>query len=138
MDDHPRGLVDDEDVVVLESDVERDVLPRDLARRRWWLPYRDLLALARAVAGLLATAVDEHVTVGDQCRGVIAGDVEAQREQDVEAGCVDGSRKAFTHLSREAGACSRELNRASSRLPAPGSQLRHGSRLDLPAAAPTP
>ena len=68
MHDHARGLVDDDDVVVFEHNVERDLLPDDLARWRRRNLDSDAIAGVRAVARAFTAVVDRHVAVRDQRR----------------------------------------------------------------------
>ena len=86
MHDDARGLVDDDQVLVLEGDLE----PRDRrvdgrrVRRAILLEHLDPLAAAHARPLARRRAVDEHETGGEQARGLRAR-AERPGEERVEA-----------------------------------------------------
>ena len=67
MDDHPGRLIHHQQRVVFIDDADRDIL----AGNDPLFDFRDLdpnnFAHFRPVTGLLAAAVDQNVSVGDQC-----------------------------------------------------------------------
>jgi hypothetical protein len=65
MDDHPCGLVDDEEVLVLEGDPQRDVLALERPRRGLRLEL-DRLSPGQAMALRSRTAVDGDLARVDQ------------------------------------------------------------------------
>src|SRR6185369_14644125 len=70
---HPRGFVDDYDIVVLERDGDGDVLGEYLPARGRWDRDDDLLAGGGAVRSALSPTRDEHTSVGDQRGRVVSG-----------------------------------------------------------------
>src|SRR5512140_94350 len=85
---HTGRLVDHEHVVVLVHDVERDVLAEYFTPRRRRNLDRDWLTRPRTITGALSATGDENVSLGDQRRGLIAGDVEVRGDEDVETRCL--------------------------------------------------
>jgi hypothetical protein len=90
MDDHPRGLVHDEQPLVLVDDPKRDRLGDDVSPRR----RRDVdghsLPRPRAVAGLFAATVHRDLSSGDQRRGLRTGQPALGRDDGVESAALGG------------------------------------------------
>jgi len=90
---HPRGLVDDEHVVVFVRYVQWDgfgVYRSPLRRRNL---HSDVLTGAEPVAGFLTATVHHDASVGDQCRRLIPGQVECFGNGDVETTPVARGRE---------------------------------------------
>jgi hypothetical protein len=115
VDDHPGGLVEDEDVVVLVDDGERDRLGLELGGRR----RRDLdvhaLATAQAVRGPAGRAVHPHAPGGDQRLQAGAGELgHGLGQPAIQAGAGGGgghTEPPGRHLEagRGAGRASRRM-----------------------------
>jgi hypothetical protein len=85
---HSRGLVDDENVCVLEYDGERNIFADHLAAHRWRYVDRDTLTLARSITRSFASPVDENVPPGDQRRRLVTRQIELCGDGNVESGKV--------------------------------------------------
>src|SRR5919197_2800488 len=66
VDDHAGGLVDDDYLLVLVDDVERDLFGREFRRRRRGQLDLDALARPQLVRRLRRAPADEHVAVLDR------------------------------------------------------------------------
>jgi len=101
--DHPCRLVDDEDVVVLEHHREGNRLAEHRAGRRRRHVDVDPFAPRRAIARAFPPTADEHLPVCDQRRGLISGDPEVLRDQEIEARRVvrrvEAPAAAFRHCA---------------------------------------
>jgi acyl-CoA reductase-like NAD-dependent aldehyde dehydrogenase len=82
--DHPRRLVDHDEVLVLVHDLERDRLADDLAAGRLRHVDHDGLAAAQTQPRLLAPAVDQRLAVREERRGLGAGEAEPLGDEEIE------------------------------------------------------
>jgi hypothetical protein len=97
--DHSCGLVYYEEGLVLVDDAYRDVLTNDRALFYFWDFDPDRLASFRAVARLLASSVDENVTLGNQRRRLGPRKASALGDKQIEADIavrLDGKILAVT------------------------------------------
>ncbi len=88
---HSRSFIDDEEVLVLEPDRQRDGLCCDAANGRGWHTNAYPFLSARYVARLLASALNDHAPVCDESRGLIARQSELPRHEEVES--TGGARR---------------------------------------------
>jgi hypothetical protein len=82
VDDNPRRLVDDQQVLVLVGNLERDLLRRELRLRRLRLE-RDLLAPGQPVALRPALSVDKRPLLEQALGGRSGADVRKRGEEAV-------------------------------------------------------
>src|SRR5579864_7512430 len=76
MDNHATRLVDNEQIVVLEDDVERNILTDDFAVRRRGDGNSDLFPGPGAVACLFPAAIDRHLPGRNQRRCLVSRELE--------------------------------------------------------------